>query len=73
MVWDPAYKGAPRATDGVRATTYEEALATQSEAQKAIADRIALEYKAPEQPERRTVGKPKASQSARTVGKAKTN
>jgi hypothetical protein len=73
MVWDPAYKGAPRATDGVRTASYEDALTAQAEAQKSIADRIALEYKAPDQPERRTVGKPKASQSARTVGKAKTN
>ncbi len=73
MVWDPAYKGAPRATDGVRTASYEDALTAQAEAQKSIADRIALEYKAPDQPERRTVGKPKTSQSARTVGKAKTN
>jgi hypothetical protein len=67
MVWDPAYKGAPRAKDGVRATSYDEAVEVQAAAQKAIADRIAAEYKPPEpgqvnetqQSGRRTVGKPK--------------
>ena len=40
MVWDPAYNGRPKATDGVVASSYEEAVAVQAASQKEIADRI---------------------------------